>query len=488
MPRRIQPGEASQGMPVQPRAGHLPPRRPVRDTAADHPTEIIHLDEEPELARSAADEKFDDQFDDEYDDEYDDFYEEEDGELDALVGDEYDDYDDEGADPEYVDDEEAPRGRRKGGNRKKKRAIGWVAALAVIVLLGGGAWYGVKAIFGYADFDGPGSGDVIVEVADGDSTSAIGATLTTDGVVASAKAFVKAAADNSAISKVQHGYYVLQKNMSGAAAVTKMVDPASHVGQLEVRAYTQFDDSTQPGGKVTPGIFSLISKASCAPMNGTNACISVDDLRKTVENTDLATLGVPQWALDGARKAPQKDRGLEGLIAPGVYDVKPGWTPVQVLSYLVKNSVQAVESAGLNAQSTVNGQNPYQVLVIASIIEREAVKQDFGKISRVIYNRLAKGTKLQMDSTVNYLLDKPVVLTKPEDRAKAGPYNTYLDVGLPPTPISAPSPDAIQAAMQPTPGDWIFFVKCETNGLSCFAVTDAQHEQNKRDAQARGVY
>lgn len=480
-------------MPVQPRAGQLPPRR--RSPEDDHPTEIIHLEDEPVPAHGGYLEDAhaavaDDQFDEDYDDEYeDDFYDEEEGELDALVGEgEYEDYDDEDGDAEYLDADEQPRGRRKTAKRKKRRAVGWVVALAVIVLLGGGAWYGVKAIFGYADFDGPGGSDVIVEVADGDSTSAIGATLTTDGVVASAKAFVKAAEDNSAISKVQHGYYVLKKNMSGAEAVTKMVDPASHVGQLEVRAYTQFDDVTQPGGKVTPGIFSLISKASCAPMNGANVCISVDDLRKTVETTDLATLGVPQWALDGARNSPQKDRSLEGLIAPGVYDVKPGWTPVQVLSYLVKNSAQALETAGLNAQSSVNGQTPYQTLVIASIIEREAVTQDFGKISRVIYNRLAKGTKLQMDSTVNYLLDKPVVLTKPEDRAKPGPYNTYLDVGLPPTPISAPSSDAIQAALQPTPGDWMFFVKCETNGLSCFAVTDAQHEQNVKDAQARGVF
>jgi UPF0755 protein len=470
---------------VNPRGVRLPPRRPDRVPADDHPTEVIHLEDLPE----AADDGYLDE--DEYEDEYeDDFYDEDESQLDALVGD--DDYDDDYDDEERAEsvDGEKPSRRRPAPrkNRKRRRAVGWIAALAVIALLVGGAWYGVKSIFGYDDFDGPGGANVIVQVADGDSTSAIGATLVSDGVVASTKAFVKAAEDNSAVSKLQHGYYQLKKNMSGAEAVSLMVQPSAHVGQLEIRAYEQFDDVVQPDGKHTPGLFTLISQATCAQADDPSTCISPDDLRKAVTGADLTALGAPQWAIATASKAPRPDLKLEGLIAPGLYDVKPGWNALDTLGYLVKNSAQQLESDGLNAQSGVEGHTPYETLVVASIIEREAVQADFGKISRVIYNRLDQKMKLQMDSTVNYLLDKPVITTKPEDRAKSGPYNTYQNVGLTPTPISAPSAAAIKAALAPAPGDWLFFVKCETSGLSCFAVTDTEHEKNVKDAQARGIY
>jgi UPF0755 protein len=96
--------------------------------------------------------------------------------------------------------------------------------------------------------------------------------------------------------------------------------------------------------------------------------------------------------------------------------------------------------------------------------------------------------KLEMDSTVNYALERPVLTTDKADRNKGGPYNTYQSVGLPPTPISAPSEEAIQAALKPVDGDIIFFVKCEKSGLSCFAATNTEHNKNRTDAQARGVY
>jgi UPF0755 protein len=276
--------------------------------------------------------------------------------------------------------------------------------------------------------------------------------------------------------------------MSGASAVTKLVDSASRVGQLQIRAGTPLDDIKQPDGKITAGVYTLLSQASCAQLNGKSTCISADELRKTAATADLAALGAPSWAVAPAVAAGQPDRRLEGLIAPGVYDVKPGLTATELLATVVKASALQLQSAGLTAQSGISGQTPYQTLVIASIIEREGVVADFGKISRVIYNRLATNMKLGMDSTVNYLVDRPVITTTDADRAKPGPYNTYLNIGLMPTPIGAPSPEALQAALQPPPGNWMYFVKCETNGLSCFAVTYADQIKNQNDARARGVY
>lgn len=468
-PRRpVQPGDRSVGVPepgLEPPRRRRPPPPPVRE---EPPTDIIPAQAPPEPAHEEPGEFFaeDDEYAeyDEYDDEYADY--------DDAEYDEYDDYEDE------------PAKRRK---KKGKRAFGWVAALVVIVLLAGGAYYGFTKIFGYEDFEGSGDGDVLFQVDDGDSTSAIGAKLASAGIVASGKAFVKAGEDNPKLARIQHGFYVMKSHMSGASAVDRITAAGSRVGQLEIRPYTQFDDITQPDGKVTPGVYSLMAKASCAQLNGKSTCVSADDLRKAVDAADLKALGVPDWAIEPANKADRKDRRLEGLIAPGLYDVRPGATAQEILGQLVRSSTEAIQNAGLSPQSTGPGMTPYQTLIIASIIEREAVKADFGKLSRVIYNRLAINMRLQMDSTVNYVLDRPTLLTDEADRVKSGAYNTYKNTGLPPTPISVPSADAIQAAVHPVAGDWVYFVKCEKNGLSCFAVTNDEHNRNRDLARQRGV-
>ncbi|HVW42521.1 MAG TPA: endolytic transglycosylase MltG [Amycolatopsis sp.] len=439
-------------------------RRPRQIPPDESPTEII----EPIDGRDYEEEDFEG-FDGDYEEDYEDDYP-----------------DDERAEPEYIeppDNEEPP----DEPGRKRFRPVRWLVALTVLALIAGGAWVGISAIFGYDDYTGDGNSDVVIEIGQGDSTNAIGAELKDAGVVASAKAFVKASEDNSKVLSLQPGYYVVKTQMSGAAAVSKLTAPQARVGVLQVRAGTQLDDITQPDGTVTPGVFTLLSKASCATLNGRSTCLPVDQLRKLAGTTDLAAAGVPAWAAQAAAKSTDPRR-IEGLIAPGVYDVKPGWTADQLLAYVLKSSATKIQAAGLGATTNAQGQDPYHLLVVASLIEREGVSQDFEKISRVIYNRLGRNTRLQLDSTVNYLLDKPVVTTTDADRARADPYNTYVNNGLPPTPIGAPSAAAIEAALQPADGDWLFFVKCEKNGLSCFATTQAEHQQNIALARQRGAY
>jgi len=397
--------------------------------------------------------------------------------------------DDERAEPAYIepDDEDEPPRKRPRTKRKRNKPLRWLVALTVLGLIAGGAWVGISVIFGYDDYAGNGDADVVIEIGQGDSTNAIGTVLKNADVVASPKAFVKASEDNSKVLSLQPGYYVVKKHMSGSAAVAKLTQPEARVGVLQVRAGTQLDDITQPDGTVTAGVFSLLSKASCADLNGQSTCVPVDELRKLAGTADLAAMGVPQWAAAEAAKSTDARR-IEGLIAPGVYDVKPGWSAQELLGYVLKSSATKIQAAGIGSSTTAQGQDPYHLLVIASLIEREGVNSDFDKISRVIYNRLGKNMRLQLDSTVNYLLDKPVVTTTDADRTRPGPYNTYVNNGLPPTPIGSPSAKAIQAALQPAEGDWVFFVKCEKNGLSCFATTPAEHQQNIALARQRGAF
>ncbi len=236
-----------------------------------------------------------------------------------------------------------------------------------------------------------------------------------------------------------------------------------------------------------PGLLTEISRASCAMIGATSTCVRPEDLRTAMGQTDLGQLAVPHWAADPMSRVEPRRR-LEGLLVPGDYDVRPGSSAVELLQQVTSTSVARLLAGGFPASVTGTGYTAYQVLVIASVIEREAITPDFRRVSRVIYNRLGAEMPLQMDSTINYPLDQQEVNTSDVDRARPGPYNTYLNVGLPVSPIGSPSAAAISAALNPEPGPWRYFVKCQKDGASCFSVTREEHDAAVRDAAARGVF
>jgi len=131
--------------------------------------------------------------------------------------------------------------------------------------------------------------------------------------------------------------------------------------------------------------------------------------------------------------------------------------------------------------------SPYQVLVVASLVQRESKPQDFAKVARVIYNRLAEHRKLEFDSTVNYPLDRREVATTDGDRAQTTPWNTYAIDGLPATPICSPGTDALRAAEHPEDGDWLYFVTIDTQGTTLFTRDYQQHLANIELAKRNGV-
>jgi UPF0755 protein len=394
-------------------------------------------------------------------------------------------------------------GRRSGGRtarraaakqrtqrRRRKRGLGLLIVVALLAGLGVGAWFGWQQLRGIGDvpdYAGTGETEVIAQVVDGASTSDIAAELAELDVVASSKAFVTAAQGNAKIRSVQPGYYRMRTKMSGASAVTLLLEPTSRVGQLEIRGGMQLDDVKLPDGKVVPGILSLISNASKAELNGQSTQVPVDQLRQAMETTDPAALGVPQWALPGVQAAEPRRR-LEGLLVPGTYDLRPGASAVDLLKSVTTASALRLQATQLTDETKDTGFAPYELLVIASIIEKEGITADFGKVSRVIYNRMANQMPLGMDSTINYPLEQQEIRTDRVDRNRPGPYNTYQNQGLPPTPIGSPSEKAIAAAVEPEPGGWLFFVKCQTDGTSCFAETGAEHQANVDDARARGIF
>jgi UPF0755 protein len=378
-------------------------------------------------------------------------------------------------------------GRPTGRSRRSRSGVLLLAVGVLLAAVLGGGYYLFSTISSAPDFDGRGEGDVIVAVADGDSTAQIGRTLEGAGVVASVAAFLDAAEQDERILGVQPGSYQMRLRMSSASAVERLLDPAARVGQLEIRGGVQLDDTSGPDGSVAPGVLSLISRATCATIDGAESCIGVDELRATMAETDPAELGVPEWALEGARAA-DPIRRLEGLLAPGLYDIEPGQSAAEVLRALLATSATRLEAGGLVSGAPATGYTPYQLLIIASLVEKEGITPDMPEVARVIYNRLEIGQRLELDSTVNYPLDLQALATTDTDRSTPGPYNSYRTTGLPPTPIAAAGGDAIAAALAPEPGPWFYFVRCQTDGTSCFAETFEQHTANVALARRNGAF
>jgi UPF0755 protein len=373
--------------------------------------------------------------------------------------------------------------------RRKRRRVA-AAAVAVLLLFAGvvgGGYLLYQELWGIPDYEGDGGANVVVQVEQGATTTQIGAALRRSDVVKSVEAFTTAAADEPRIRSVQPGYYRMRAQMSGQSAVSLLLDPASRVGQLEIRGGVQLDDTSNPDGSVVPGVLSLIAEATCAELDGQRRCVTTEELREAMSTADLAELGVPAWAREEVARAEPRRR-LEGLLVPGVYDVAPGTPALDVLRGLLATSVTRLEADGLVSGAREIGYTPYKVLIVSSLVEKEGITPDMPKVARVLYNRLGSGQRLQLDSTVNYPLDLQALRTNANDRARPGPYNSYAVAGLPPTPIAAAGNDAIQAALSPADGSWQYFVRCKTDGSSCFAETLNEHNANVAEAVRNGAF
>jgi UPF0755 protein len=386
---------------------------------------------------------------------------------------------------------ERARARRSQRRRRNVTALAVLALVAVVigaVFLGSRMWHGLFG--GDDDYAGGGVKDVVIEVHGGDSTTAIGQTLQSAQVVAKSSAFVSAASGNSAISSIQPGFYKVRTEIPAADAVKRLTDPANRVGLLVIPEGRQLDDTTDVKTKaVTDGIFSLISKATCVDLDGDRKCTSVDDLKQAAATGDPASLAVPQWAVDPIKALGPDHRRVEGLIAPGTWNVDPSLPAPQILATLIRSSVAQYEQGGLLNAGLSTDLSPYEVLVVASLVQKESLPNDFAKVARVIYNRLDDPThrKLEFDSTVNYALDRQEIATTDADRARVTPWNTYARDGLPESPICSPGGPALAAAEKPEPGDWLYFVTIDMQGTTLFTRDYQQHLANIEVAKHNGV-
>jgi UPF0755 protein len=181
---------------------------------------------------------------------------------------------------------------------------------------------------------------------------------------------------------------------------------------------------------------------------------------------------------------PKGEDSLEGLLFPDTYGIEPDDTAVGVIQEMA-DQLEVVLSR-YQLSTAPQDLTPYQLLIVASMIEREAkVDADRPKIAAVIYNRLAAGKRLEIDATVEYAVGHGNLTAR--DLRSSSPYNTYTTVGLPPTPIAAPGEAAIKAALHPADGDWIYYVLATKEGEHAFTESYQEFLKLKAEAKAKGL-
>jgi UPF0755 protein len=381
---------------------------------------------------------------------------------------------------------------REARRRRRRRVVRGLTLTAFIVILVGVVFLGSKlwhTMFGPgSDYSGDGKSDVVIQIHEGDSTTAIGKTLEEHKVVATVKAFVGAAENNAAMTAIQPGFYKVRTEIPASDAVARLTDAQNRVGKLVIPEGRQLDDIQDvKTNAVTDGIFTLISNATCVDLDGDRRCVSKDELKKVASTASPASLSVPDWATKAVDAMGDDHRRLEGLIAPGSFDVDPSASAQDILSQLIGSSAYQYAQGGLLDTAKSLSMSPYQILTVGSLVQREAKPQDFDKVARVIYNRLLEHRTLEFDSTVNYPLDRQEVATTDSDRAQQTSWNTYVRQGLPATPICSPGAPALAAAEHPADGDWLYFVTIDMQGTTLFTRDYPQHLANIELAKRNGV-
>lgn len=343
------------------------------------------------------------------------------------------------------------RAARSAHVRKRRRIVLGIVGAIVVIVLAAVLWYEAES----HALGGQGR-QVVVTVHEGESTSSVLSQLSTQGVIGSSLAFQ--------ISDVLHGTptvlpgsYAMHQNLS-FSDVRTLLAAGPNIYPVNVRPGFTLSEVAQEVGSIPNHSTADFEKAAAS------------------------------GAVHSSVSPPGSDN-LEGMLGTGIYDILPGESDTAILTAMVQRFDQHAAQAGLTvASANALGMTPYQVLIVASIVEKEGyIPVNMPDTARVIYNRLARGTPLQMDSTVLYALGQDGGPVTSQDLKVQSPYNSYLNTGLTPTPICMPSQDALNAAVHPPPGSWLYFVLVKKDGTMAFSDTYAEQLANEQLAKSRGL-
>lgn len=339
-----------------------------------------------------------------------------------------------------------PRGRgpddpHRGRTFRRRR----IAAALVAVALLAGAWLLVSL---FQPFKGAGEGEVRISIPNGAGVSEIGDILEDEGVVSSSFFFELRARLGGSGEELKSGTFTLAQDMSYSAALDALsVGPAA----------TNVVNVTIPEGSARSEVAPIVEDAG---LEG-----------------DYEKASVESPVLDPADYGAEAADSLEGFLFPSTYELERDETAKDLVREQLRKFKQEFREVDLS-QAEAAGLTPYELLTVASMVEREAlVRRERSLIAGVIYNRLDQGIPLGIDATTRYALDNWTRPLTESDFDPASPYNTRTNAGLPPTPIGNPGLDSIRAAAEPADTDYLYFVvKPGTCGEHEFNETLAEHE------------
>jgi len=343
------------------------------------------------------------------------------------------------------------RAERAARARRNRRIVAVVGGALLVVVLGFTLWYQLES-----HALGPEGKQVVITVGPGEAADSVVNALSEKGVIGSSLAF-RISDFFHGTPTVLPGSYALHENQTFA----------------EVRAILAAGPNIYPVD-VRPG-FTLSEVAA-----------RVDSIPGHAQGGFASAAG--SGAVHSAFSPPGSNN-LEGMLGTGSYLILPGESDITIVRVMVQRFDRDAEATGLSTASAASlGSTPYQVITAASVVEKEGYYTfNMPKVARVVYNRLAQGLPLQMDSTVLYALGQDGGTVTPQDLKIQSPYNTYLNKGLPPTPICMPSTTALAAALHPPAGAWLYFTLVQKDGTMAFSDTYAEQLANEKLAQSRGL-
>ena len=388
--------------------------------------------------------------------------------------------------PEVLDTDDAPElppGDEPLTRREERALAGprhrrWPAVLATfalvtVVLVGAAGFYVSRQI----DPPGDPGDEVELIIPEGTGAGDIAdlleqAEVITDATIFSAYLKVKDAGDWLA------GRYVLRENSSFDEAIAVL-----DAGPGEI----PFDQVTVPEG------YSVFAGAGL-PAPGPVVQRIVDPEHGIPRYHEQRIMEILLSGSVRSQFQPANTGNLEGLLFPDTYRVERDQGVNVLLTDMVRRFDQIAGEAGIGdatnriRQATGGAVNitPYQAIIVASLIEREArVPEERPKMARVIYNRLADGMVLGIDASLNYALGHPATLAS--ELATDSPYNLREVAGLPPTPIAVPGRASLEAAVAPAAGEWRYYVLSDEAGHHTFTNTYAEFLEAKAQCQAAGL-
>ncbi|MDO4851781.1 MAG: endolytic transglycosylase MltG, partial [Actinomycetota bacterium] len=327
------------------------------------------------------------------------------------------------------------RGFRRLKPQVRLALIGIIAAIVLVLCFRAFACHDTSVASGQP---------VTIVVAEGSSTKTIAAQLEEAGVIDSGRTFTNYVKNHGQANALKPGTYSFVTGMDESEVAALLVAGPASEGNLVI-----------PEG--------VTLKETAEVVHGACPQISVDEF------VQLAKTGAPRYAADYPFLANAYNDSLEGYLFPKTYEVSEGATADDVIRMQLDQFAKETQDIDYS-YAKGKGLSQSDVITIASIIEEEAyIDEDRPKIASVIYNRLAKPMRLQLDSTVIYALDgKAGEHLSTEDTRVESPYNTYINNGLPPGPISSPGRTSIEAAAQPAQTDYLYYVLTSRDGSQTF--------------------